>query len=279
MGYGLPLILSCMLMHAYRQISSNDIRCVSRVTGITGRRLPSYYNPLILNLDQRNLAKVPACVKEDKKYTTVQLDFNRITDIGDNDFNGCTNLEKVSLVGNRVKYISPSAFVGTRLKHLLVQLNKLTCIPNLASVSSTLISLYIQHNLLGECNTRTRYTFSFLNLQTLSIGYNKLTELPNIFYHSKMLRTLSIAHNLITRLADLRLSFPKLLKEEFLLSKNPIICDCSSMWIKEFIKPHILPEFSCNRLGPFPDVSWSNVTLSDLTDLCTLGSTLGNIYI
>ena len=152
--------------------------------------------------------------------------------------------------------------------------------PNLASVSSTLHTLLMQNNKLGQCNTTVEYNVSLPCLHKLDISFNNLTELPNGFQNSKRLRELNIRHNSIISLSDMQLWFPNLMRDKFYIGDNPIICDCGSVWIKSFVKAQLMSQFRCNKLGPHAGVLWSKVTLSNLSELCTKGNKCGcNIYI
>ena len=109
---------------------------------------------------------------------TVSLTSNSITVIGDNAFSSLTDLENLYITDNDITTISDTAFFGTQLKKLNLGDNKLSRIPYLKNIASSLLELYLDRN-----NIICIYASDFQELTVLTklwIHGNSLTKLPDL---------------------------------------------------------------------------------------------------
>ena len=89
-----------------------------------------------------SLTSVPHNLIQDTE-TSIDLSYNNIEVLGDNEFSKYTSLVTLILSRNKIIKVSSTAFNGTILKYLHLYGNKLTYIPNLSSINSTLETLHL----------------------------------------------------------------------------------------------------------------------------------------
>ena len=96
----------------------------------------------------KQLTSIPILAKP-QQFTGARLNNNNLTYIGDNEFARWTSLKGLYLHKNQ---ITTSAFTGTKIQVIEMHTNKLTCLPDLRAISSTLQFLILNSNRLGQCN-------------------------------------------------------------------------------------------------------------------------------
>ena len=113
--------------------------------------------------------------------------------------------------------------VDVGVKAFILQRNVLQYIPlAIADLATSLTTLDISHNKLGQNNTYLTDCLDLPRLQTFSLTSNSLTTLSPLLEYLKApnLRTLNVSFNRLTSLPSLRISFPSLTK--LLASNNAI---------------------------------------------------------
>ena len=111
-----------------------------------------------------------------------RLDGKNISEIRDNAFDSYHNVQYVFLENNSISKISPSAFIGTKIKLLNLRRNRLTCIPDLQPMIHTLDTLLLDKNRLGDCEMGKQICSGTYTMARLFLSYNDLTQLPWIKY-------------------------------------------------------------------------------------------------
>ena len=128
---------------------------------------------------------------------------NQLTHIEDHAFSSYVSLNVLLLMRNGITIVEPGAFIGTNLTYLFLNHNRLSCVPDLGAISSTLISLILSDNHLHKCMLDPE-THTFPVLLSLFLKSNGLTILPRICYLSPKLAFLDIADNKFATLSDFR---------------------------------------------------------------------------
>jgi Leucine-rich repeat (LRR) protein len=171
-----------------------------------------------------------------KKLKELYLDHNQLRKITEESFHGLTkdevtlaNLDKLSLKKNRIQSISPKAFEN------LISLSALNLARNKLSVLKMdtfhrlldLEHLDLHGNRLSEIEDETFYMLK--GLRFLSLKNNLLPSVP---HGIPMLEWLDLSHNKIRNISSTQRTdiYPS---ELFILSHNPLHCDCNLLWLKE----------------------------------------------
>ncbi|CAB4008705.1 peroxidasin homolog, partial [Paramuricea clavata] len=146
--------------------------------------------------------------------STVVLDlrFNSIQRIGEDDLQGLTNLKTLLLNGNNISHIEPGAFTGLgNLKYL-----------------------YLKDNFLKSLNSETFFGLSSLN--QLYLHNNKIEYIGSrTFQDLGALESLFLSHNKIQTLR--KGTFSELSKlNRVLLERNPLHCTCDLLWLSRFLR-------------------------------------------
>ena len=217
---------------------------------------------------------------------TVSLNNRNITEIEDNAFKLFNKLSLVQLQKNRISNISHSAFTGTRIRQLFLMHNRLTCIPDLHSISHSLYRLYVDYNKLGECHFGTQTCNGSYALKELSLRRNDLTQLPWIVFCANDLTVLSLGDNKFKTLPDLfslGILSSVLSCRVLTVFNNPLTCVCDVSWLKKweeeivfpFCKRRILSKATRCNSGEFKERLWRSLTLEELTAYCSPTTTAG----
>ena len=129
-----------------------------------------------------------------RKYVISLWLSNCITEIDELAFAPFKSLAKLNLQSNNISKISRTAFSGTKLTHLYLSTNKLKCVPDLYTVSQTLIHLDISKNEI-ENDQGPEIIYIFPKLKTIILDYNDLHMLPGIVSAADYISELHLNHN------------------------------------------------------------------------------------
>ena len=144
--------------------------------------------------------------------TSIDLQYNLITNLGPMEFDGYTRLKTIYLKYNRIDYIDPTAFRTTQLEVFLAGYNALTEFPDFSVVSETLVKLGLASNRITRIN---RDLLNLPNLEKLHLQNNLLTYVPSELFRASK--------------SYLALSGNQLQMSELLWNQN--LCDGSSLTI------------------------------------------------
>lgn len=215
-------------------------------------------------------------------FHQVVIEGNQITQVDNKAFaKSAETLTFLSLFNNQIDYYVTSSHNDLpKLRTLVLKQNKITVIFASAFSYASLRELDLSHN---EIATIGKEAFADLDkLETLSLSYNKLTKLENDWFkfHNHHPDTsflqIDLSHNSIDFIEehafpdlcnvqiDLRYNQLTTLSEavfrpiiiassyfaQFLFEGNPIVCDCSILWVVEdaFI-PTRFDNFICPNLN------------------------------
>nr|XP_033781983.1 leucine-rich repeats and immunoglobulin-like domains protein 1 isoform X3 [Geotrypetes seraphini] len=129
---------------------------------------------LLLNCSHLGLSRVPADLPG--WAASVNLSYNKLTEIDPAAFEGLSNLREV-----RFNY------------------NELTAIPSLGSTSSHVVALFLHHNKIHSVEASQLQ--SYITLETLDLSSNEITEIrSNSFPHGLHLKELHLGRNRISTL-------------------------------------------------------------------------------
>ena len=225
----------------------------------------SQSNLEIISVLKCGLASLPTtCILE--KVKTLDLGHNKMTYVESHAFSSYVSLGELSLRENEITHIEPGAFTGTKIFRLILAHNKLKCIPDLRSISSTLLHLYIQSNHIDGCSIEPQ-NHTFPLLYVLRLKNNALSNLPPMCYQAPALLALYIDDNNFETVKDFRNVAPYLSRVDF--SNNPIVCDCKVAWLKDVNQDMTkYGTVQCSKSGPNPDRDWRDLYQTDLEDSC-----------
>ena len=87
--------------------------------------------------------------------------------------------QELYLRRNNIDFIHPFAFKGLKILYTLdISNNKLTSVPPLVDVKSTLRKLYLTLNYIKHIEDS--YFDLCVNIKRIQLGFNKLTQFPSI---------------------------------------------------------------------------------------------------
>ena len=225
----------------------------------------SQSNLEIISVLECGLTSLPTtCILE--KVKTLDLGLNKMTYVESHAFSSYVSLEELSLGKNEITHIESGAFTGTKIFRLFLFGNKLKCIPDLTSISSTLVHLYIQSNHIDVCSTEPQ-NHTFPLLRTLHLANNALSNLPLICYQSPNLHSMYINDNNFETVKDFRNVAAKLHLVD--LSNNPIVCDCKVAWLK-YLNQDMTKygTVQCIKSGPNSYQDWKRLDRPTLEKFC-----------
>ncbi|XP_034024698.1 immunoglobulin superfamily member 10 [Thalassophryne amazonica] len=168
----------------------------------------------------------------------INLGYNSITVLKENEFSGLQNLEVLMLHSNTIHSIEDRAFLDLKSVQVLkMSYNKVKKINKETFKGlDSLLRLYIDHNHIDFINPEAFYGLT--NLQLVHLEGNHLQQLhPDTFItlrHSQVfkvssVRNIHLSDNLLTRLpADIFSGCTHL--ENVFLHGNPWICNCHMKW-------------------------------------------------
>ena len=188
------------------------------------------YNVTIVCLQYNRLSRIPDV--EAPNVVILELYGNRINILTDDVFIKWPKLEELNVGSNNLHTVSPDAFAGlVNMKTIKLPYNDLPCVPDVTPVFVSLTELNMIGNEIHLCENVSRVdTATFPVLQDISLSSNELLYIPPIVFNSPNLTELSLQYNKLEYLPDLRLTNPML--ESVDIYSNPIVCNCSVVWIK-----------------------------------------------
>ncbi|ELT94913.1 hypothetical protein CAPTEDRAFT_192191 [Capitella teleta] len=190
----------------------------------------------LVNRQYNGLTFVPGDISPN--VTELWLQGNAFTTIRQSDFNDkFTQLAQLKIRLNNISSIESGCFKGTVLQELYIDTNKLTSIPDLHEVSTTMEKLGLQFNQITK-----------ISMEDLSY----LTKL----------KWLSLLNNLISTLPDFTQFMPAL--TELNLEENPLDCCQSTAWLKQVPSSVLnISQFPCKYPSKWNSTDW-NATTSDM---------------
>ena len=106
---------------------------------------------LLVNCDSEGLSDIPEHINlRNKRIRTISLQRNNITEIGDNILSNLKDLVSVKMRHNRIAKVSKTTFRGTKVHTIDLELNLLSCIPDLSIISRTLRYLFLSYNKIQD---------------------------------------------------------------------------------------------------------------------------------
>ena len=255
-----PLSKCVILLVAMKTVFSKVQREVDR-EGWRLEAVPGYY---------------PSVHKAEIYY--IILDSNKISKIEPNAFSAYTRLRCLSIKQNQLQWVSPTAFAGAPVSSLYFDKNKLTCIPDLSVIRTTLQQLFASHNDLSHCRQESDYDVIFTSLYKIGLANNQLALLPAIVKAAPTLRYLDISFNQFNQLPNLAAIMPRLRLVK--AKSNPLRCSCENIWLKRLddrnaFDPSGLPAV-CASSGPFS--GWKDLTSHSLTTYCLSTTFSGQLF-
>ncbi|RXG69056.1 Leucine-rich repeats and immunoglobulin-like domains protein 2 [Armadillidium vulgare] len=171
--------------------------------------LPRIKDYSFLSLDVKHLniirSNIPtASFHPLKTLSFLNLNYNKITSIHANAFDGMVLLERLSLYENHIKRIDDNAFkgIGRKLARLNLGKNQLSKIPT--DTFHPLKNLFVLDLNENKINHLPDGAFLGLHkLDMLKLEHNEIDSIQdNVFSDLTMLNSLNIEHNKITNISD-----------------------------------------------------------------------------
>lgn len=248
-----------------------------------------------LNLQENRLSKLfPASFHHLPNLLTLDLSSNFLTRIADYAFTSLIKLNELRLSFCQLNYISSKSLSKeNNLQNLMIQGNHLADVPTHLIVNlSKLIQLHIGGSKLtrigadafkGSPNLqklfiKSSYRLSYIHADALS-DLNDLKQLviehcpslnfisSNLLRRQKRLSYLSLANNGLSTFPAHLINWDQL--ERFDIHNNPIVCNCSLLWLWKFLNKsqkskESVQEVLCSSPAQFKHRSLHTLTYQDL---------------
>jgi len=201
--------------------------------------------------DSKALHEIPANI--DEGTTKLHIYNYKISKLPMGVFCSLRHMIDILARDNGMKYISPHAFDGTKIRILNLARNEISCVPDLSSIHKTLFNLFLSNNKIqGDCEENNRFLVhkkvSYDKLYLIDLSKNDLTTLPDICKKAQNLHFLDVSQNKLLRVIGIFHHKLHILK----LDGLSLICDCQTLWIKQFqtktAKPKVFNRVSQNHL-------------------------------
>ncbi|ELU13934.1 hypothetical protein CAPTEDRAFT_214953 [Capitella teleta] len=189
-----------------------------------------------MKLDSNELTTVPDLHEVSKTLNVLSLGHNKITRLSATEFSSLTELASLNISYNALQSIELNCFQGTLLKTLVLTKNKLTTVPDLRAVSST--------------------------LEVIHLNINKITKisLEDLHYLTKLTKLL-VNKNSFSTFPDITVFMPSLTKLN--LNSNLVRCCCSDAWMKQTPSnvSLTLSDYPCQDPSKWATTSWDEITV------------------
>lgn len=161
---------------------------------------------------------------------------SRIAEIDEHSFVGLTKLQVLNLAGNHIEHLPESLFDDLiSLERLNLSHNLITELPEnlFKNTTNSLRSLDLSRNRL--CLLNGTIFDTLVNLENLDLSNNELTYiLPGTFDLLRNIHVLDISNNLLVTLHEDLFDFlNKTGKIQLSISRNPLVCNCGLIWLRE----------------------------------------------
>ncbi|XP_034356349.1 immunoglobulin superfamily member 10 isoform X1 [Arvicanthis niloticus] len=200
------------------------------------------YVPTEVHCTFRYLTSIPDGIPANVER--INLGYNSLTRLTENDFSGLSKLELLMLHSNGIHRINDKTFSGLQsLQVLKMSYNKVQVIQKDTFYGlRSLTRLHMDHNDIEFINPAAFYGLTLLRL--VHLEGNRLTKLhPDTFvslsylqiFKTSFIKYLYLSDNFLTSLPKEMLSY-MLNLESLYLHGNPWTCDCHLKWLSEWIQ-------------------------------------------
>ncbi|KAK3095585.1 hypothetical protein FSP39_016351, partial [Pinctada imbricata] len=261
-----------------------------------------------LNLGHNSMVDIPRGLFYNmRKLAYLQLDSNRISRINQHDFQGLQNLIFLDLSYNKLEGIDQGTFMNTPILRELDLRGENTLtrarVFNLDAYSLMGLSQSLEKLVLTDSVLDEQKLWSALkrlkNVVVLELGGTGLTDIPDLqFIYNKKLKYLMLENNNLTSISQMKLAgledtvvninlqrnkvqqiekcaFGQLKALQTLyLGGNPLKCDCSALWLHEWIEEQkakdpfieILTNANCDDGKALTSLTKQNLCPYDVVD-------------
>ncbi|KAF7658507.1 hypothetical protein LDENG_00011400 [Lucifuga dentata] len=209
---------------------------------------------------QNNFRRIPGAIRDMENLTHIYLERNKIEAVAYNSLLGLGYLKYLNLQENRINVIHDHAFQDlVWLENFYLNDNLLSELPRLAFKGLTRLKML---NLGGNqlSNVSKTWFSDLVELEVLYLDRNQLVYIEEgTFENLTSLITLHLNSNNLTTLPFVVFQ-PVYFLGRLYLFRNPWECDCSLMWLKEWMENY-------NLVRDIPCASPSSVAGLDLREV------------
>ncbi|VDP12477.1 unnamed protein product [Soboliphyme baturini] len=192
--------ISSLKQLAVLDLESNNITELQRYADAT------FSQNITLNLSSNRITALPAgCLSPYMRIVALDLSYNQIGTLHTNFLDGVQSMQSLDLSYNRLQFIPVNSLFGVAdsLKHLNLEENQLTTLPEALMALKVLESLNLKWNKLITPHKDILAGLKF-SMKELSLSHNYLDKIPTELLEGfKSIETLDLSKNHITTLKKL----------------------------------------------------------------------------
>ncbi|CAL1541104.1 unnamed protein product, partial [Lymnaea stagnalis] len=179
---------------------------------------------------------VPSTLQDLRELTMVILSHNNLSSLPFRMFKGCEKLRMIDLSYNALKSLDSDIFKSAaKVTEIDLSNNELTATSDAFKDLGNLKVLKLSYNLITGI-----YRGPFPNsIEYLDLKNNKITQiLAHTFKTFSNLRSVDLSGNKLTSISrsDMEIALNMVNSPLFILSYNPLVCDCKLGWLKEWLE-------------------------------------------